>query len=156
MGKTLATLALLGTLSLSGIGCSSFNERTARETSDTLYEDAIVYAKVDPPSRHGSGAGPSIDITDEGILGVALVNVDIPKKYAIVFKCEHGKFMVWGTGSKHKELWERFNEGDSVTVSYKEIYRSTYKDTDGDGKRELINRSLVGNYLLDAQLKHKN
>lgn len=160
MGKTLVTLALLGTLALGGSGCKNCGEKAwssyAEEESGVIYEDAIVSETVYSPSRHGSDLAPTIDITGEGGLGVAIVDVQIPEKYAIVFKCQHGKFIVEGTDRKHKELWGRFNRGDSVTVSYKEMYKSTYKDTDCDGKKELIHKSLIGYDFLEAQLKNKN
>ncbi len=138
-----------------GIGASLFTgcKETKTELSDILHEDAIVSDVVYSPSRHGSDVSPTIDITGDGGIGIAIVDVDIPEKYAIVFKCEHGKFIVEGTDIEHKALWERLEEGQKVDVTYKEIYKSVYDDVDGDGENDLVSKTLIKYDFLDAQPK---
>jgi len=137
------------------LGCSG--RETRREVSDILHEDAIVVDVVYTPSRHGSGAGLGPTIDFDGNIGISFssVSVNIPEKYAVVFKCEHGKFISAGTDARHKELWERLQEGQDVDVTYREIFESTYEDIDKDGKKDLIKRKLIAYDFLDAQLKEK-
>jgi len=125
------------------------------EYSNVLQEDAEVVDVVYSPSRHGSGAGPSFGMDMDGnpTMGLAVTSVSIPEKYAVVFKCQHGKFIVEGTDNEHKDLWERMVEGQDVDVTYKEIYEATYKDLNNDGKRDLVERKLVKYDFLNAQPK---
>ncbi len=155
MKKTLTALVLAGTLAITGIGCNQ--QREVEEKSDLFYEDAVVSETVYSPSKHGSGTGVGPTFNMDGDIGISItsVSVDVPEKYAVVFKCKHGKFIIEGKGKKYKELWGRFESGDSVSVSYKEVYKSTYKDTNDDGKEELIKKSLVDYDFLDAQLKSR-
>ncbi len=141
--KTLSKIALTGATLLALAGC----KETKTESSDLLYEDAIVSDVVYSPSKHGSGVGPTIDLTGEGGMGIAFTSVSVPEKYAVVFKCQHGKFIVEGETPEYKELWNRFEEGDSVNVSYKEIYKSVYEND------RLIERTLTAYDFLDAQKK---
>ena len=128
-------------------------KETRNEWSGDLYEDAVVVDVVYNPSKHGSGVGPTIDLTGEGGVGVAFTSVSIPEKYAVVFRCQHGKFIVEGTDQEHKFLWEKSTEGDSVKVKYRELYQSVYDDPEGDGNNQLISRTLVDYDFLDASKK---
>ena len=144
----------VGLLPLLLASCGSGIE-TKTELSDVLTEDAIVSEIVYMPSRHGSGSGIGPTMDFDGNIGFAFssVSVSIPEKYAVVFKCQHGKFISEGTDQRHKDLWQRLSEGHEVVVTYKEIFKSTYQDTDGDGKKEVIKRELVAYDFLDAQPK---
>ena len=135
--------------------CNLPEER--QEFSDILYEPAIVTEVAYSPSRHGSGSGVGPTIDFDGNVGIAIthVSVDVPEKYAVVFKCKHGKFISEGSDQRHKELWERFYERDSVTVSYKEIFKSVYQDKNDDGKKDLVSRTLIAYDFLDAQVIKK-
>jgi hypothetical protein len=53
---------------------------------------------------------------------VTYQSIDIPSKYAVIFRCQHGKFIVEGTDDRHKDLWQRMKKGEQVTVSYYEVY----------------------------------
>ncbi len=142
-----------------GIGASLLTgcKEIKTELSDILHEDATVSDVVYIPSRHGSGSGigPTFDMTGDGGIGVAVTNVDvhIPEKYAVVFKCQHGKFIVEGTDKPHKSLWEKLSEGQEVDVSYREVYKSVYDDVDGDGEKDLVSRALIKYDFLDAKPK---
>lgn len=144
-------LTSLGSILLTGC------EQTKTELSDILHEDAIVSDVVYSPSNHGSGVGPTFNIGAEDTpgVGLAVTSVSIPEKYAVVFKCKHGKFIVEGTDNEHKKLWERLEQGQEVDVTYREFYRCTYDDIDKDGKKELINKELIDYDFLDAQPKKK-
>lgn len=136
------TTVLMAMLTL--IGC----EETRQEESPTLFEDAVVTEVVYSPSRHGSGVGPTLDLTGSGGIGIAITSVDIPEKFAVVFQCQHGKFIV-----ERKELWERLKEGQKVTIAYKELYVSVYDDKNKDGQKELVSKKLVKLDFLDAHPK---
>ena len=147
-----------GLLAITLAGCGDGTE-IKEEESPILYEDATVADVVYSPPRHGedSGVNPTVHMDGEGNLKVGLspfhVKVDLPPVYAIVFRCAHGKFISQGADQRHKSLWEKLKEGEEVTVSYKELYKSTYRDIDDDGKKDLVERKLSGYDFLDAQPK---
>ena len=133
---------VIGTFS----GCEQ-KRITRREISDILHEDAMVTETIYMPRRHGSATGVDFN------LNVTFSDVDIPEKYALVFKCQHGKFVIEGKGDRYKQLWSRFTQGDLADVEYKESYISVYEDKDGDGKKDLVERRLVDYDFIDAQPK---
>lgn len=90
------------------------------EYSETLTEQATVDDVVFAPSQHGSSSGIAID--GNGRAGPTFSSVSIPEKYAIVFRCQHGKFVVQGEGEKYRLLWERLHRGQCVDVTYREEY----------------------------------
>lgn len=108
LSVTLVALALLGFLSLLS-GC----DFAVRQYSATMTEPATVADLAYVPAGHGSGVGISM----KGDLSVS--SVDIPERYAVVFHCNHGKFVV--EGSQYKPLWLRLREGQPVTVLYREV-----------------------------------
>ena len=110
------------------VGCEE------RRYSDTLTESATVVDVVYTPSSHGEGISPTVNFCD-GSLGVAFTSIDVPAVYAVVFECQHGKFIV-----QSKDLWERMTEGLVVTVSYREVYMVD----DKQGTRRLIDYDFLG------------
>jgi chromosome segregation ATPase len=120
---------------------------TVKEYSPTLTEPAEVVDLVYTPERHGTAEGTGVDLK----LNVSMVSstVDIPRKYAVVFQCQHGKFIIEDNQEKAKALWGRLKEGQSVTVSYREVYDVTYTSTNG-AKKETA-RKLVDYDFLDAR-----
>ena len=133
--------ASLALVALVATGC----ERTKTEYSEVLTEPATVIDLVYTPSRHGSGVGPTFGITGEGDIsvGIAITSVNIPERYAVVFRCKHGKFII--QSAKAKELWQRLKLNQEVTVSYKEVYRTVYDD------KKVVSRVLVKYDFLDAR-----
>lgn len=122
--------------------------------SEVLHEDAEVVDVVYTPSRHGSNTElvPTFDFEGNVNFALTTVTVSIPEKYAVVFRCQHGKFIVEGTDQQHKKLWSRFTGGEKVDVSYKEVYRKTYHVVDKE--RTLIKPPELIDYdFLDAVLK---
>lgn len=107
------------------------------EKSEILSEPAVVRDVIYAPSQHGSGTG--VGMTMKGSLVVTSESISIPAKYAIVFECKHGKFIVEGSKEKHKALWKRLKVGQEVTVTYHEVWR-IYED---DGRRELVKMDFV-------------
>lgn len=145
--KFLFLLAVVGLLSA---GC----EYTKKEYSSLLTEEAEVVDLVFTPSRHGSGSGVGPSINMEGHLGISFVSVrvDVPEAFAIVFRCEHGKFIV--QSNKHwepqkvKQLWEELKDGQKVVVTYREIYENTY-----DANNKLLESHLIKYDFIDAEPK---
>jgi hypothetical protein len=107
------------------------------EYSETLTEQAAVLDVIYQPSQHGGGMGVGMSMS--GNMVVTSNSVDIPAKYAVVFECQHGKFIIEGTGEKHKALWQRLKAGQRVTVTYREQWRVDDKT-----------RTLVKYDFLDA------
>lgn len=99
------------------------------EYSQPLTEPAEVYDVCFVPEGHGSGyaygknGGP--------------VSVTIPANYAVVFKCQHGKFVI--DGSRGETLYNKLSRGDYVTVTYSEVFAVTKEAT-----------NLTGLHFIDA------
>jgi hypothetical protein len=140
-----------------GLAASAFTGCIDRriEYSDVLKENAVVSDTVYTPSHHGSSVDVGITTDFDGNAGLSFTptSVSIPEKYGVVFRCQHGKFVVQGAGERYRELWEGFEEGQEVEVTYKEVYRSVYDDADGDGVKELVERELIKYDFLGAKLK---
>lgn len=91
------------------------------EYSPVLTEPATVSDSVYTPAGHGTGIGNSFN--SSGSVGMVVTSIDIPEVYAVVFKCQHGKFIV-----KRKDMWDKLQKGDKVIVQYREEYRVTDKE----------------------------
>ena len=136
--------ALGGLAFLAGCG-----DEVKEEFSPVLQEEAQVVDLVHTPSRHDSSVMIIQVATANGNGGVTINNMvvpivnDVPEKYGLVFRCPHGKFITESTGEPHKSLYNNLTTGQKVNVTYHEIYRSTYKDTNNDGKKELVEKHLV-------------
>lgn len=82
------------------------------ESGPELTERATVADLPYVPAGHGSGMGLSM----KGDLSVS--SVDIPARYAVVFECQHGRFVV-----EREDLWRRLHVGQAVTIRYRELYK---------------------------------
>jgi len=75
-------------------GCS---EKFMFEESLPLKEEAKVLSMIYTPSYHGSGTGigPTLNMSSGG-MGIAItsVTIHVAEKYAILFQCQHGKFVI--------------------------------------------------------------
>lgn len=109
------------------------------EYGQELTERAEVDDTILAPSQHGSASGIAID--GKGRVGPTFSSVDIAEKYAVVFRCQHGKFIIEGTDDRHKDLWQRMKRGEQVIVRYREQYR-----VEKDGSKTLTKYDF-----LDAQ-----
>jgi len=90
------------------------------EYSAELTEPAEIMEVVYTPSQHGSGSG--MGMTTNGTVVMTVNNVNIPEVFAVVFKCEHGKFII-----KRRDIWDKAKIGMKVVVHYREVYRVTDK-----------------------------
>ena len=96
-------------------GCDRYEEGPVQT------EDAVVVDLPYVPSGHGSGVG--VGLTTSGSMAVSSISTDIPARYATVFQCQHGRFVVEG----HEAMWKRLKVGQKVTVYYTEQWRSQGK-----------------------------
>lgn len=103
------------------------------EYGPELTEQGRVDQTVYAPRSHSSGTSVGMD----GKVG--FVSVSTPEQYAVVFQCEHGKFVLEGTQNAER-MWRSLSEGDSVTIVYREGFRG-----DGDERR------LVDYDFIDAR-----
>ena len=100
------------------------------EYSDELTEQAEITEVVYTPSLHGSGVG--MGMTAGGSLVVTNNSVSIPEVHAVVFECQHGKFII-----KRKDMWEKAKIGMKVLIHYKEVFHVT------DKSRELVKYNFL-------------
>lgn len=154
MRNIIVTLVCLVTLFL--VGC----QEVKQEFSGNLIEDAVIVEAVYTPSSHDRKLGLTafklgplgVDFSGNSGLriggGLQVSGVTVPEKFAVVFKCQHGKFII-----TQKEVYEKFkdHEGEKVEVLYREIYRTTYEKK--DGKLEVISRVLEDYDFLSAEIK---
>lgn len=99
--------------------------------SPEMTEPATVEETIYQTNQHGSGTG----VSSKG--SMVFTSVDIPAAWAVVFHCEHGKFVIEGQREKHRQLWQKLSKGDHVTVRYKEIYETR------DGKDVLVGFDFI-------------
>ncbi len=54
----------------------------------------------------------------------ATSTVKIEDQFAVVFECQHGKFLIedLGRDSRAGKLWKKLKQGDEVKIRYKEIF----------------------------------
>lgn len=98
-----------------------------RENGPALTEQGEIYDTLFVPSGHGRQMATGFNLGKGGGVTIAPINVTIPERYAIVFKCQHGKFVI--DGDQGKELYERFSKGEQVTIFYNEVFRITKEST---------------------------
>lgn len=126
------------------MGC----EKVIVEQSDVKTESAIVADLVYTPKNHATSIipVPSLDADGDITMSSMEVDVDIPEKYAVVFKCQHGKFIIENDQVRTKSLYEKLRIGQEVTVSYREIFEKTL---DSNGK--ILSRRRVKYDFIDVE-----
>lgn len=97
--------------------------------SEPLSEPAEVYDVAYVPSGHGSDL--AVGVSSSGKMTVTPISVDIPERYAVVFKCQHGKFVI--DGERGKACYEALQRGDKVVVRYSIKYEVTSNSTNAIG-----------------------
>jgi len=98
-------------------GCTKRVEGPAKSEYGEIYDTCFV------PKGHGSGTGWSYGKNG----GPVTTQVDIPERYAVVFKCEHGKFVI--DDDRAKSLYSRFSKGDKVKIIYCIVSEVTKEST---------------------------
>lgn len=101
--------------------CWAFSGCTQRKYGPELTESAEIYDTCFVPKGHGSDV--AIGMTTKGSMTVTPIDINIPARFAVVFKCQHGKFVI--DGQRGEALYERFSKGDKVTVKYCDVIEIT-------------------------------
>lgn len=104
---------------------------------EELTEKAIVFDLCFVPKGHGSDTALGFNMGKGGGLTITPVDIHIPARYAVIFQCQHGKFVI--DEKRGESLYKTLSKGESVTIRYCEKIR-TYK-----GKSEII-----GLHFIDA------
>jgi len=137
-------------LSLSTLtGCKP-SERVIKEHSDLMQEKGYVVDNLHSDGYHKSKL--SMGMTMKGKLTFTPTSITVPETWGVVFRCEHeNKFVISGSIQRHKDLWSKLDPQTEVTIDYKEIYRTTYKDVDNDGEvDDVFSRELIDYDFIDA------
>ena len=113
------------------------------EYGPELIESAVIYDTCFVPSGHGSDMAVGYNAGKGGGLTFTPIDIDIPARYAIVFKCQHGKFVI--EGDRAQEMYARLSKGDNVVVRYCEKIIV-------DGSK----RSVVGLHFIAADKVEDN
>ncbi len=85
-----------------------------------LAEQGEVYETCFIPKGHGSGS--SVGISTDGALTTSSTSLEIPARYAVVFKCSHGKFVI--DGERGQYLYKKLSKGDRVNIRYCEVLKN--------------------------------
>lgn len=115
------------------------------EYSDVMTEKGTVFDTTYIPKGHGKDTAIGFSHSANGGNGgitITPVDIKIPERFAVVFKCQHGKFVI--DGKKAKDLYSRLDPGDEVVIKYREVYKVT-----SNGK------SLVDLDFIDATKTEK-
>lgn len=92
------------------------------------------------------GSGVGVDMKGKLVFAPSSSSEEIiSETWGVILRDENGrKFPVIGEGEKYEKLWEKLDEGDSVRISYKEIYNVIYNSkTKQSIYKELINYDLI-------------
>lgn len=108
---------LLGLLIIGG--CSE------RINGPTLTEYGTVLDTYYVPSGHGDGTGAGF--TSSGKTVFTITSIDIPARYAVGFKCQHGQFVV--EGNKGEQFYKTLSKGDNVQIDYCNEFNVTETST---------------------------
>jgi len=81
------------------------------ENGPELTERVVVTEVVYTPATHGSGVGMSTGGN------AVFTSVSTEPVYAVVFQCDHGKFIV-----KRRDVWEQCVVGDTLVCHYREQF----------------------------------
>jgi hypothetical protein len=107
------------------------------EISDVLNENGIVIAKSFQPEINESASG--VGISTGGDVSFTSTSVHVREKFVVVFRCDHGKIFK----RDNLQLYEKLSEGDSVVITYREIYRVYDAKKPKRKRKELVNYKFI-------------
>ena len=87
-----------------------------RKNGPELTEQGEVYDTCFVPFGHGSTTAVGYNTGKGGGVTITPINMIIPERFAIVFRCQHGKFVI--DGDRGRELYKKLSKGDLVTIRY--------------------------------------
>ncbi len=149
--KNLLRVLGLGVLLLTGCKKYKIEENIKQETAVVSYKKTpshLSYIDVDLAlTNKDGGFGVGINGIGFGIGG-----------YNFSFEKKHEEYNITFDGAidfilNNKEIFDRFNVGDTADVTYLEKYLSIYDDLDKDGTKEMVKRALLTPQFIDAQLR---
>lgn len=114
------------------------------EYSEPMTEIGQVYDTAFVPAGHGRDTAVGFNTGEGGGVTITPVSIRIPERYAIVFKCPHGKFVI--DGESARELYGRLDRGDDVRIIYREVIRVT-----SEGDRSVIDLDFLDAVKLPAK-----
>lgn len=89
------------------------------EYSEPMTEIGEVYESVFLPDGFSHHLASGFSFGQGGGTTLTPINVNIPARYAVVFKWRHGKFVI--DDDNAQSLYENLDRGDKVLISYREI-----------------------------------
>jgi hypothetical protein len=107
-----------------------------------LTEKAEVIETCYIPKGHGSDVAVGYNFGKNGGTTITPINIDIPERYAVVFKCKHGKFAI--DGERGMALYNKLEKGDKVVITYCETFWATGTET-----------NITGLHFIDARKEKK-
>lgn len=116
---------------IAAIVCSTWTGCIDRQYGSELTEPGEVYDTCFVPKGHGSDVAIGFNSGKDGGITVTPVDIDIPARYAIVFKCQHGKFVI--DGERGETLYKALSKGDQVTIRYCEVFEVREGQTNAVG-----------------------
>jgi hypothetical protein len=96
------------------------------EVGPEMTESAQVIDILYRPGQTTTASGHSFDWTGDGGFTTHSTTIETKDKYAVAFKCQHGKFVIEddGKGTRAERLWKTLEKGDKVEITYKERRRN--------------------------------
>ena len=143
MKKTLVTLFLAGTIGL--LGCMQVKTEYSESVNSigTIIEKKYVEEQYLNPIDN---INPMKDLDPAFDLKKGRIATKQNEKFNVSIATEVGIFTL-----NNKDFFNKVEVNSFVEVSYREKFRSAYKDIDKDGKKDLVEKISVGYDLLDAQ-----
>lgn len=90
-----------------------------RHNGPELSEPGEVYDTCFVPKGHGHDVAVGYNAGKRGGVTITPVNINIPARFAVVFKCQHGKFVI--DGPRGERLYKKLSKGDRVVIRYCEV-----------------------------------
>ena len=129
------------------VSCGIF-PTTKHFTSDPKTERIVVDDVVYTPATHGGGS--STGFTLNGDISFSSISINTTAKYAVVFRCVHGKFIV-----EDSTIWAHSKERDTGVCIYREMYQCKYRGDHPMEKPQLINYQFMSVIFGTDTIIHK-
>lgn len=102
-------------LSLTLAGCYKVEYSSAMTEKGQVLDLYMTPGRVDHNTM--------VNTNSHGRVSVQSYVNEVPAKYSVMFRCEHGvRFVITGSDDLHRELYQRMVKNADVTISYRNIY----------------------------------
>ena len=91
---------------------------------EQIQECGMVERTTFSPGYH------SVHLTDDSDGKLKIVHSDVPPVYGVLFKCQHGTFVVTGSSYKYKVMYHTLSYGDPVLIRSNAVFQVDYSDPD--------------------------